>query len=298
MTIKSGYVALVGRPNVGKSTLLNAVLQQKVSIVTDKPETTRTNVRGVYNCPDGQIVFLDTPGLTIPHEKLSRQMVQQAHGAAVDADIVLWLVDATKLKKKDPTTEEWLKQCGRPVFMVINKVDAITKPALWDYLNSLDTSWVSEIIPVSALKKTNLTELLNTIIAHLPEGPAFYQPDQTTDIPVEFMLSEIVREKIMQNTQHEVPHAVAVAIDELVMEEKLAHVSVTVLCEKESQKGILIGKGGLMLKKIATAARKEMAEYLNRKVFLQVFVRVEPDWRNRKTALAQAGYNTDGSDNG
>lgn len=298
MEFKSGYVALVGRPNVGKSTLINALVDQKISIVTNKPETTRTNVRGVYTSEAGQIVFLDTPGLTIPHEKLSRQMVQQAHGAAVDADVVLWLVDAVKLKKKDPTTEEWLKQCGRPVFLVINKVDAITKPALWDYLNSVDTSWLAEIVPISALKKNNLDELVKTIFEYLQPGPAFYEETTKTDVPQDFMLAEIIREKIMQNTQHEVPHAVAVTIDEKEVVNGVTHISATVLCEKESQKGILIGRSGQMLKKIATAARREMAELLNTKIFLEVFVRVEDDWRNRHADLAAAGYQTTGEDDG
>jgi len=298
MAFKSGYAALVGRPNVGKSTLMNALLDRKVSIVTPKPETTRTNVRGIYNCPQGQIVFLDTPGLTVPHEKLSRQMVQQAHGAAVDADVVLWLVDATKLDKKDEATEKWLKACGRPVFLVINKTDAITKPALWDYLNALDTGWLAEVVPVSALQRQNLSELVKAIIDHLPEGPAFYQADTTTDAPAEFMLAEIIREKIMFNTQHEVPHAVAVTIDELSQEDGLTRVSATVLCEKESQKGILIGRQGQMLKKIATQSRRDIAAYMGTKVFLEIFVRVEPDWRNRKAQLAAPGLGTEEKDDG
>jgi len=295
--MKSGIVAIIGRPNVGKSTLLNTILKEKVAIVSDKPQTTRTRVLGVAHLPDAQIVFLDTPGLHQPRHQLNKRMVQTALETMREADLLYVMVEAT-----DPLpgpgdravirqVQEAVGGAKRPVFLVINKVDLVNKarllPLIDEYRRLMD--W-TEIVPISAKTGENVDRLLNVTVAALPEGEPLYDEDTVTDQPMRTIAAEVIREKILQKTREEVPHAVAVEIDRFVEEGKLARISGSILVEKESQKGIIIGKGGERLKAIATEARIEMERLFGMKVFLEVWVKVRKAWREDERVLVALGY--------
>ena len=291
MSFKAGFVALIGKPNSGKSTLLNALLSQKVAITTPKPQTTRDNIRGILTLDDAQIIFIDTPGIHKSKGRLNATMVKRAYDAVGDVDVILLLVDVSKpWNKGDDIIFESIKDVNKPKFLIINKVDKVTKKDLLDYLGTINTEAFDEIIPLSALRDKNTQELIKTIKEYLPEDVQYYPSDMVSDYPESFIFSEIVREKILLNTDEEVPHSIAVQTEEITRKPNVVYVRVAIVVEKPSQKAIIIGKNGSMVKKIATAAREELEERLGSKVFLETFVRVEPDWRNRPSQLQEFGY--------
>lgn len=291
MAFKAGFVALIGKPNTGKSTLLNALLSQKVAITTPKPQTTRDNIRGILTTDDAQIIFVDTPGIHKSKGKLDAAMVKRAYDAVSDVDVILLLVDVSKpWNRGDEIIFDSIKDIKKPKFLVINKVDKVTKKDLLEYLGNLDQDAFDEIIPLSALRNKNTPELVDTIKKYLPEDVQYYPDDMVSDYPESFLFSEIVREKILLNTDEEVPHSIAVQTEEITRKPNVVYVRVAIVVEKPSQKAIIIGRSGSMIKKISTSAREELEERLGSKVYLETFVRVEPDWRNRVSQLQQFGY--------
>ncbi len=292
MSFKAGFVALVGRPNVGKSTLLNSLVSQKIAITTPKPQTTRDNIRGILTLDDCQIIFVDTPGIHKTHQKLSAQMVKRAYEAISDVDVILLLVDVSKpFSRGDQIVMDSIKDIKKPKFLIVNKVDKISKGELLDYLtNNIDQSVFDEIIPVSALRSNNIQEIIDTLKNYLPEDVQYYPTEMVSDYPESFIISEIVREKILMNTEEEIPHSVAVQVEELTRKPNVIYIRVAIVVEKQSQKGIIIGRSGQMIKKIASDSRAELEERFNSKVYLETFVRVEEDWRNRQSQLQEFGY--------
>lgn len=294
--MKSGTVAIMGRSNVGKSTLLNRLVEEKIAIVSDKPQTTRMRILGVAHVPDAQIAFLDTPGLHKPQHLLNRRMVRTAMETLDDADVVYVLADATS--PPGPGDHFVIEQIGqalatwqRPVFLVLNKIDLVNKAKLLPLLDRYAKlfAW-TEIIPVSAQTGLNVDRLLDLTVALLPEGERRYDDDTVTDQPMRTLAAEMIREKILQQTYEEVPHSVAVEIDQFVEEGKLARISASILVEKDTQKAIVIGKQGERLKAVGTAARLDMERLFGIKVFLQLWVKVRTAWREDEQALAELGY--------
>ncbi len=291
MSYHSGFVALIGKPNVGKSTLLNTILSKKVAIATPKPQTTRDNIRGILTLDDCQIVFIDTPGIHKASIRLNELMVKSAYEAAGDVDIILMLISAEKgIEKSDRIIMESLKNYRKPKFLVVNKIDKLNKSELIEFMQGIDTDMFDEIIPLSALKNNNVSELIETIRRYLPEDLQYYPSDMISDYPESFMISEIIREKIMMFTNQEIPHSVAVYLEQMEERKNVVYINATIVTEKDSQKAIIIGKNGQMLKRIASFAREELQERLGKKVFLEVFVKVEEDWRNKRSQLMQLGY--------
>ena len=291
MSFKAGFVALIGKPNVGKSTLLNSVLSHKVAITTPKPQTTRDNIRGILTQKDCQIIFIDTPGIHKSRQKLSDAMVKRAYDAVGDVDVILLLVDPTKpWNRGDEIIVDNIRNVRKPKFLIVNKIDKLTKQELIEYLDKANQEIFDEIIPLSALRHNNIEELVETIKQYLPEDVQYYPGDMISDYPESFMMGEIIREKILLNTEEEVPHSIAVQIEEVTRKPNVVYIRAAIVCEKQSQKAIIIGKKGLMLKKIATFAREELEERLQSKVFLEMFVRVEENWRNRQFQLKELGY--------
>lgn len=287
MAFRSGFVSIIGRPNAGKSTLLNALVGEKVAIVTEKPQTTRTRIQGMLNVkaqrgrPAGQIVFIDTPGVHKPDSRLNRKMMQEIHAALESRDIILLMVDATeKGGPADQHVLDLVKKAGGTTFLLLNKIDRLLKEKLLpliDYYSKLHE--FVEIIPISAAKKQGLDLLVEKIIRALPQGPRYFPEDQFTDLPEKFIAAEIVREKILLKTGKELPYATAVVVERFEDSDKLIKIAAAIYCEREGQKGILIGKGGQKLKEIGTAARMELEELLGKKIFLELFVKVKPGWR-------------------
>lgn len=287
MAFRSGFVSIIGRPNAGKSTLLNALVGEKVAIVTEKPQTTRTRIQGMLNVkaqrgrPAGQIVFIDTPGVHKPDSRLNRKMMQEIHAALESRDIILLIVDATeKTGPADQHVLDLVKKAGGTTFLLLNKIDRLLKEKLLpliDHYSKLHD--FTEIIPISAAKKEGLDTLVDKIIRGLPEGPRYFPEDQFTDLPEKFIAAEIVREKILLKTGKELPYATAVVVERFEDSDKLIKIAAAIYCEREGQKGILIGKGGQKLKEIGTAARIELEELLGKKIFLELFVKVKPGWR-------------------
>jgi len=287
MAFRSGFVTIIGRPNAGKSTLLNALVGEKVAIVTEKPQTTRTRIQGMLNVkaergrPGGQIVFIDTPGVHKPDSRLNRKMMQEIHAALESRDIILLMVDAMeKFGPSDQHVLELVKRSGGTTFLLLNKIDKLLKERLLpliDHYSKLHE--FQEIIPVSATKKQGLNTLVDKIIRALPQGPRYFPEDQFTDVPEKFIAAEIVREKILLKTGKELPYATAVVIERFEDSDKLIKIAAAIYCEREGQKGILIGKGGQKLKEIGTGARMELEELLGKKIFLELFVKVKPGWR-------------------
>lgn len=291
MTYKSGFVALIGKPNVGKSTLLNSILKKKVAIATPKPQTTRDNIRGILTLEDSQIIFVDTPGIHKAKSKLNQSMVKQAYQAIGDVDIILMLIDGQKgLEIADKIIIESIAKINKPKFLVLNKIDKLNKSELIELLQGVDQDIFNEIIPVSALKSKNVDELINTVKKYLPDTIQYYPSDMICDYNENFLFGEIIREKVLLFTQQEVPHCVAVVIEKVENKKDLAIINAKIVCEKQSQKKIIIGHQGEMMKKIASAAREELAERLNKKVYLEVFVAIEENWRNKNYQLQQLGY--------
>ena len=292
---KSGFVAIVGRPNVGKSTFMNYVLGQKIAIMSDKAQTTRNKIQGVYTNQDCQIVFLDTPGIHKPKHELGNFMVESAYSALKEVDAVLFMVNAAE--KRGPGDDfiiEKLKRIKTPVFLVLNKIDLISPDELLDRVESYqETIPFAGIIPISVLQGNNVQELMTTLTNHLPEGPQYYPSDQITDHPEYFVVSELIREKILHLTKEEIPHSVAVTVDKMQKDEfDKVHVYANIIVERPTQKGIIIGKGGKLLKEIGVRARKDIEQLLGNKVYLELWVKVEKDWRKKKSHLQDFGYRT------
>ena len=292
---KSGFVAIIGRPNVGKSTFMNYVLGQKIAIMSDKAQTTRNKIQGVYTNQDCQIVFLDTPGIHKPKHELGNFMVESAYSALKEVDAVLFMVNAAE--KRGPGDDfiiEKLKKIKTPVFLVLNKIDLISPDELLDRVESYqETIPFAGIIPISVLQGNNVQELMITLTNHLPEGPQYYPSDQITDHPEYFVVSELIREKILHLTKEEIPHSVAVTVDKMQKDEfDKVHVYANIIVERPTQKGIIIGKGGKLLKEIGVRARKDIEQLLGNKVYLELWVKVEKDWRKKKSHLQDFGYRT------
>ncbi|WNR46391.1 GTPase Era [Paenibacillus roseipurpureus] len=293
---KSGFVAIIGRPNVGKSTLMNQIIGQKIAIMSDKPQTTRNKIHGVYTSANGQIVFLDTPGIHKPTSKLGDYMSKVAHGTLGEVDAVLFLVDvADGIGGGDRYIIEQLKNVETPVILVLNKIDLIQPEQLLEIITKYkDLYNFAEIIPVSALKGNNVTTLLEQIIRYLPEGPQYYPADQITDHPEQFVCAELIREKILHMTREEIPHSIAVQIEDMRVESNgVVHISAVIFVERDSQKGIVIGKQGALLKSVATQARRDIETLLGSKTFLELWVKVKKDWRNQDRVLRDLGFRHD-----
>ena len=292
-SFKSGFVAIVGRPNVGKSTFMNYVLGQKIAIMSDKAQTTRNKIQGVYTKDNAQIVFLDTPGIHKPKHELGEFMVKSAYSALKEVDAVLFMVNVSE--KRGPGDDfiiEKLKGIKIPIFLVLNKIDLVTPEVLLERVESYkDALDFAGVFPISVLQGNNVNELMEALINSLPEGPQYYPADQITDHPEYFVVSELIREKILQLTQEEIPHSVAVTVDKMQKDEfDKVHVYANIIVERKSQKGIIIGKGGRLLKEIGTRARRDIQQLLGNKVYLELWVKVEKDWRKRKSNLQEYGY--------
>jgi GTPase len=283
----AGFVSIVGRPNAGKSTLLNALVGEKIAIVTEKPQTTRMNIQGILNVkaqrgrPAGQIVFIDTPGVHKPDSRLNRKMMQEIHAALESRDLILLLVDATdKFGPADEQVLELVRRTGAPVFLLLNKVDRLHKEKLLPIIEHYSRlHGFQEVIPISAMKGDGLDVLVDKIIEALPQTPPYFPEDQLTDQPERFLASEIIREKVLLKTGKEVPYATAVIVERYEELPRLTRIAAAIYCERDGQKAILIGKGGEKLKQMGTAARQELERRLGKKVFLELFVKVKPGWR-------------------
>ncbi|MEW6740867.1 MAG: GTPase Era [Nitrospirota bacterium] len=289
---KSGYVSLTGRPNVGKSTLLNTILGEKVAIVSPKPQTTRNRIIGVKTMPDAQIVFIDTPGIHKPKHKLGELMVKQAKESVKEVDVILFMVEPEEPGSGDKFIIDILKDMGKPVFLLINKVDTVKKPLVLPVIEAYSKLYpFKEIIPISALAGDGIDALIKTIVDYLPEGPKYYPDDILTDQLERFMVSEIIREKIIQQTEDEIPYSVAIEINQWSeREDGVVFIQANIYVEREGQKGIIIGKGGARLKTIGTNARLEIEKLLGTKVFLELWVKIKKDWRSSERILKELGF--------
>ncbi|MGY0401357.1 GTPase Era [Carnobacterium jeotgali] len=293
---KSGFVSIVGRPNVGKSTLLNRIVGQKIAIMSDKAQTTRNKIQGIYTTPESQIVFIDTPGIHKPKHRLGDFMVDSAFSAFREVDVILFMVNiAEKRGPGDNFIMERLKTVKSPVFLVLNKIDKIHPdqllPIIEDYRSLVD---FEQVIPISAADGNNVETLLSEVTKYLPEGPQFYPDDQVTDHPEYFIVSELIREKVLELTREEVPHSVAVVVESMQRNELgKVQVHAAIIVERSSQKGIIIGKGGKMLKDIGIRARRDIEVLLGDKIYLDLWVKVQKDWRDRQTNLQDYGYRKD-----
>jgi GTP-binding protein Era len=291
MSFHSGFVCILGRPNAGKSTLLNALVGEKLAIISPKPQTTRNRILGIINVPKkknrdgGQIVLVDTPGVHRPDSSLGRKMMAEVHEALEGCDLILLIADVTCDRNPEDTfVFEMLKKSGTPAFLLLNKIDVIEDkrdllPLIERFQRVFD---FREIIPISALKKKGLDELMQCILKALPPGPKYFPEDQVTDQPLRFMAAELIREQVLQQTREEVPHSVTVTVDEFEEGPKLTSIAATIYCERRGQKAILVGKGGQMLKKIGTSARIKIEKMVGMRVYLQLFVKVQPGWRESR----------------
>jgi len=306
----SGFCAIVGRPNVGKSTLLNAFIERKLAIMSSKPQTTRNRILGVYNRPGAQVVFLDTPGIHKPHHKLGEFMNKVAIGTMPEVDVVLFMVDGSEKEPGDGDkfVAEAVARAGQPVVLVLNKMDKIQRE---DWYARMDTykalsdpatrgtepqadarriEWL-DIVPISALNNRNIDGLLDLVVSRMEEGPQYYPEDMVTDQPEKFVMAEFIREKVLELTRDEIPHSVAVEIEEVQQRDNgMVYVAAAIFVERDSQKGILIGAKGAMLKQIGARARVDIEELLGSKIFLELFVKVREDWRNKQSTLRSLGY--------
>ncbi|MDK6869162.1 GTPase Era [Lactobacillus paragasseri] len=290
---KSGFVALIGRPNVGKSTLLNFLVGQKVAIMSPQPQTTRNKISGIYTDDQEQIVFIDTPGIHKPKNKLDDFMDKSSYSALDEVDVVLFMVEPEPAGKGDQYIAELLKKIKKTVFLVINKIDKVHPDKLLSIIDSYkNLGDFAEIVPISASQGNNVSELIKTIAKYLPEGPQFYDADQLTDRPEYFIVAELIREQVLKLTHEEVPHATAVVVDRMRDHEggKL-QIEATIYVERPGQKGIIIGKKGQMLKQIGIAARQEIEALLGEKVNLRLWVKVQKNWRSDPAFLKSIGYN-------
>ena len=290
--MKSGFVALIGRPNAGKSTLLNALVQQKVAIISPKPQTTRNSIRAIRTDADSQIIFVDTPGIHKPKHELGTQMNKEAYSAASGVDLIYYLVDGSvPFGSGDEFVLNTLRQMHLPVYLILNKIDLLEKEQLIDLLLAWQRRMdFKEIIPISAKTQNNLDQLIEVTKNDLTDGVQYYPADQVCDYPEQFIMAEIIREKVLLLTEEEVPHSVAVVIERIRKNREHLIINAMILVERDSQKGIIIGEQGRMIKQIGTLAREELQGLLGEPIFLELFVRVEKDWRNKKAKLQQLGY--------
>ena len=290
----SGYVAIIGRPNVGKSTLLNRILGQKVAITSNKPQTTRNRILGIHNFPAGQALFVDTPGIHKAKGKLNRFMVDQAIGACSDVDLILFLVEADDSPGGgDEYILKLLDKSNAPVFLIINKIDLVKPPRLLRLIQQyIERFEFAQVIPLSAKSGSGIPEMLQAIEPYLPEGPQYYPDDMLTDQPERFIVAELVREKIMRRTSEEIPYGIGVQVDsfEEKPEKNLIVIQATIHVERDSHKKIIVGKGGQMIRTVGQEARKDMERLLGTRVFLELFVRVDKDWSQNERMLRELGY--------
>lgn len=290
--MKSGFIGLVGRPNVGKSTLLNAIIGRKVAITSDKPQTTRNIIQGIRTDEDSQMVFVDTPGIHKPKNKLGKMLNKQAYYSLSDVDVILFLVDITEvLGKGDMFVIDVLKNCNVPVILVINKIDKLPKEEILKKIEQYkDLYNFDEIVPVSAKKMDNIDRLINVLKSKLTDNIKYYDDDMYTDKPINFIVSELIREKILELTFEEVPHSVSVITDSMEYGRDSVNIKATIIVDRENLKRILVGKNGTMIKEIGTRARMEIEPLLNKKVYLELFVKVIPKWRDREKFLNDTLY--------
>lgn len=290
---KSGFAALIGRPNVGKSTLMNCLIGQKIAITSNKPQTTRNRIQTVYTSKEGQIVFVDTPGIHKAKNRLGDYMVNVASKSLKEVDVILWLVEPSNfIGAGERHIIEQLQKINTPVILVINKIDKVKREDILAFIDTYRKELdFAEIVPVSALKGENTDELIKCIMAYLPYGPAFYDEDVITDQPERQIVAELIREKALYCLEEEIPHGIAVTIERMKRRGKIVDIDATIVCEKESHKGIIIGKQGSMLKKIGTTARADIEEMLECRVNLQLWVKVKKDWRDSDFLLKNFGYN-------
>ena len=292
---KSGFVTLIGRPNVGKSTLMNRLIGQKIAITSNKPQTTRNKIQTVYTCEQGQIVFLDTPGIHKAKNKLGDYMVNVAQHTLSEVDVILWLVEpSTFIGAGERHIIEQLKKTKTPVILVINKTDTVKREEILTFIDAYRKELeFAEIVPVSALKGDNTQDLIDSIFKYLPYGPMFYDEDTVTDQPQRQIVSELIREQALRCLDEEIPHGIAVSIDQMKWrtDDSIVDIDATIVCERDSHKGIIIGKGGSMLKKIGSRARKEIEDLLETQVNLKLWVKVKKDWRDSDFLLKNFGYN-------
>ena len=291
---KSGFVTIIGRPNVGKSTLMNRLIGQKIAITSNKPQTTRNRIQTVYTNEEGQIIFLDTPGIHKAKNKLGEYMVSVAERTLNEVDVIMWLVEPTTyIGAGEQHIAEQLKKCKTPVILVINKIDTVKKEEILTFIAAYkDICDFAEIIPCSALTGENADEVIRSIMKYLPYGPQFYDEDVVTDQPERQIVAELIREKALRMLDEEIPHGIAVSIEQMKTRKKchIVDIDATIICERDSHKGIIIGKGGSMLKKIGSAARVEIENLLDMKVNLQLWVKVKKDWRDSDFLIKNFGY--------
>jgi GTP-binding protein Era len=298
MSFHSGFVCILGRPNAGKSTLLNALAGEKLAIVSPKPQTTRNRIQGVINVPaakgtpGGQAILIDTPGVHKPDSALGRKMMVEVREALEGCDLILLIADVTeKSGRGDQFVLDLAKSAGTPLFLLLNKIDRIDKRKLLPVIDQWRTLYdFREVIPISALKRNNLDVLLRDVIHALPQGPKYFPEDQITDQPMRFMVAEIIREQILAATREEIPYFTTVMVERFEEGDKLTRIAATIYCERESQKGILVGRGGAMLKKIGTAARLGIEKMVGTRVFLELFVKVRPGWRNSREFVEELDW--------
>ena len=294
MEHRSGFVNIVGNPNVGKSTLMNALVGERLSIITSKAQTTRHRIMGIVNGEDFQMVYSDTPGVLSPNYQLQRQMLEFSRSALVDADVLLYVTEPQDTIDRNPDFIEKVKKmssAGTRVFLIINKIDLTTQ----ETLESLVAFWHTQlpeatIFPISAQERFGISQLFDAIKAALPVGPPFFPKDQLTDKPARFFVNEIIREKILQNYDKEIPYSVEVEVESFKEEDKLIRIDAVIYCERDSQKGIIIGKAGSALKRVGSQARKDIEDFFQKQVFLQLFVKVDKDWRSNTNRLKHYGY--------
>ncbi|MBD5365879.1 MAG: GTPase Era [Bacteroides sp.] len=289
---KAGFVNIVGNPNVGKSTLMNDLVGERVSIITNKAQTTRHRIMGIVNTPDYQIVFSDTPGVLVPKYKLQESMLEFSEGALTDADILLYVTDVVEDPVKNADFLAKVAKEKVPVLLVINKIDLVKSQ---QELEEIVTRWKeilpnAEVFPTSAKEHFNVTNLMSRIVELLPPSPPYFGKDALTDKPARFFVTEIIREKILLNYDKEIPYSAEVIVEKFEESEKAIHIMAVIYVERDSQKGIIIGKGGSMLKRVGTDARKDIEKFFDKSVYLELFVKVEPNWRNRENKLKSFGY--------
>ncbi|MDD2797980.1 MAG: GTPase Era [Bacteroidales bacterium] len=290
---KAGFVNIVGNPNVGKSTLMNALVGERISIITSKAQTTRHRIMGIVNTEDVQIVYSDTPGVLEPNYKLQESMLSFSRSALIDADVLLYVTDVVEKVNKNESFLERVRALEIPVLLLINKIDTTDPKAL----DGLAQQWLellpkAELIPISAKEKFNTDYLLKRIQELLPESEPFFDKDALTDRPTRFFVTEIIREKILEHYDKEIPYSVEVLVEQYKESEKQVNISAVIYVERDSQKGIIIGKGGLALKRVGTESRKDIEQFLDKKVFLELYVKVEKDWRSKERALRNFGYDS------
>lgn len=290
---KSGFVSIIGRPNVGKSTFMNRVIGHKIAIMSDKAQTTRNKIQGVMTREDAQIIFLDTPGIHKPKHKLGDYMMRVAKNTLSEIDAIMFMVNVNEdIGRGDEYIMEMLKNVKTPVFLVLNKIDLVHPDALMPKIEKYKTYMdFTEIVPISALEGLNVDHFIEVLKDYLPEGPKYYPDDQISDHPEQFVVGEIIREKILHLTSEEIPHAIGVNVDRMIKEsEERVRIEATIFVERDSQKGIVIGKGGKKLKEVGKRARRDIEMLLGSKVYLELWVKVQKDWRNKVNFIRQMGY--------